>query len=230
MNYQELHNIEGLQFMPVRENKKPILKGWQTSSDKHDLTHCAGVGIVCGKLSGNLEVIDVDEKYSLDGKLFERYKQLIHETDETLLAKLVVQKTKGGGYHLLYRCSTIAGNIKLANRPTTDEERHQTYLEEYKALLSKSIDDDKAKILAEKAASNDKVKVLLETRGEGGYIMCFPSKGYEIIYGDFYSISEITIEQREILHGVALQFYQVVEEVVIPTKAKIEKTKGLFSF
>lgn len=230
MNCEDLHSIEGLQFMPVKEDKKPIIKGWQTSSDKHDLSNCAGVGIVCGKLSGGLEVIDVDEKYSLDGKLFERYKKLIHETDETLLSKLVVQKTKGGGYHLLYRCSTIAGNLKLANRSTTDEERHKTYLDEYNDLISKSIDDEKARQLAEKAAHNDKVRVLLETRGEGGYIMCFPSKGYEIIYGDFYSISTITIEQREILHGIAMQFNQMVEEVVIPTKTKIEKTKGLSPF
>lgn len=230
MNCQDLHNIDGLKFMPVREDKKPIIKGWQTSTDKHDLTNCAGVGIVCGKLSGNLEVIDVDEKYSLDGRLFENYKRLIHETDETLLAKLVVQKTKGGGYHFLYRCATIGGNLKLANRPTTDEERHKTYLTEYNDLLSKSTEDDKARKLAEKAAANDKVRVLLETRGEGGYVMCFPSKGYEIIYGDFYSISEITIEQREILHGIAMQFNQVIEEVVVSTKTKLEKTKGLSSF
>lgn len=229
MNCQDLHSIEGLQFMPVKENKQPIIKGWQTSSEKHDLKNCVGVGLVCGKLSGGVEVIDVDEKYDLDKKLFERYKKLIHSADETLLAKLVVQKTKGGGYHLIYRCSVIAGNLKLANRPTTKEEKEFTYKKTYETELEKSVEDKKAKEIAEKASMNDKVRVLLETRGEGGYIMCFPSPGYEIIFKDFYGISEITPEQREILHGIAMQFNTYVEEVYIP-KHKTEKTIGKSTF
>lgn len=229
MNCQELHTIEGLHFMPVKENKQPIVKGWQTSPEKHDLTNCVGVGLVCGKLSGGIEVIDVDEKYSLDGKLFERYKKLIHGADKSLLEKLVVQKTKGGGYHLIYRCSQISGNIKLANRPTTKEEKEFTFKSTYEAELSKSTEDSKAKIISEKAAANDKVRVLLETRGEGGYIMCFPSIGYEIIFGDYYSICEITPEQRETLHGIAMQFNSFVEEYIIP-KHKTQKTKGLSTF
>src|ERR1700753_1649466 len=123
MNCQDLHTIEGLQFMPVRDNKQPIIKGWQTSAEKHDMSNCAAVGLVCGRLSGNLEVIDIDAKYDLTGDLFERYKRLVHSVDEHLLAKLVVQKTRGGGYHLLYRCNTIAGNLKLANRPTPHEKK-----------------------------------------------------------------------------------------------------------
>lgn len=229
MNCQELHNIEGLQFMPVKENKQPIIKGWQTSDAKHDMSNCVGVGMVCGKLSGGVEVIDVDEKYSLDGKLFEKYKKLIHAADKDLLAKLVVQKTRGGGFHLIYRCSTIAGNLKLANRPTTKEEKEFTYKESYEFELSRSTEDNKAKSIAEKAAANDKVRVLLETRGEGGYIMCFPSKGYELIYGDYYSISEISTSQRETLHSIAMQFNTFVEEYFIP-KHKSEKTKGLSVF
>lgn len=227
MNCQELHNFSGLQFMPVTDKKVPILKNWQTAASKHDLSNCDGVGMVCGRLSGGVEVIDVDQKYSLDGELFERYKKLIHSVDESLLSKLVVQKTRGGGYHLIYRCNKIAGNTKLANRPTTDEERHYTYTKTYQAELSKSTDDDKAKAIAEKASINDKNRVLLETRGEGGYIMCFPSPGYELIFGDYYSITEITPEQRDVLHGLARQFNSYFEEVVIPKNNRTEKTKGL---
>lgn len=230
MNCQELHSIEGLQFMPVKENKQPIVKGWQTSSEKHDMTNCAAVGLVCGKLSGQLEVIDIDAKYDLSGDLFERYKRQVHSVDEHLLSKLVVQKTRGGGFHLLYRCNIIAGNLKLANRPTTHEEKKFTFDEEYKALLSKSVGDDDAKQKAQKAADTDKVRVLFETRGEGGFIMCYPSKGYEVIYGDFYSIQEISSDERDILHGIARQFNEVVEEYIVPVKAKAPKTKGLSPF
>ena len=230
MNHQNLHELEGLQFMPVKANKQPIVKGWQTSTEKHSLKNCEGVGLVCGKLSGGLEVIDVDTKYDLTGTLFEDYKKLIHAADETLLSKLVVQKTKSGGYHLLYRCSEIQGNLKLANRPTTDSEKHQTYTETYDAELAASKTDDEAKAKAQKASDNDKVRVLFETRGEGGYIMCFPSVGYDFIFGDFISIYEITPDERDTLFTIARQFNTFFEEHEIPKKTSIPKHKGTSPF
>ena len=51
-DFSFLHDFEGLQFMPVRKDKRPVFKGWQTSSAKHDLSKCDGAGLVCGKLSG----------------------------------------------------------------------------------------------------------------------------------------------------------------------------------
>ena len=229
MNFHHLHDIPGLQFMPVRSNKLPIIKGWQHSEEKHSLENCEAVGLVCGALSGNLEVVDVDLKYDLTGKLFDNYKRLIHEIDPNLLKKLVIQKTKGGGYHILYRCPTIGGNLKLANRPTTKEEKDRTYDETYRAELKKSTSDVKAKEIAEKASKSDRVRVLLETRGEGGYIMCFPSKGYELVFGDYYGINELTSDEREVLHGVARQFNQVYDEVA-PPKSTSRKKDGLSAF
>ena len=234
MNCQELNDIEGLKFMPVTEAKRPIVKGWQASTDKHDLSNCMGVGLVCGSLSGGLEVVDVDSKYDLTGKLFDEYKRKIHASDKTLLEKLLVQKTKGGGFHLIYRCSTIAGNLKLANRYTTDEEKNKTYQETYAAALldPKNKSDETARAKAEKARINDKVRVLLETRGEGGYIMCYPSEGYAILNRDFYGICEITPEQREILHSAAREFNEVVNEYVLPktTEKDLPKIKGKSPF
>jgi len=228
MNCENLLEFDGLQFMPVKNNKQPIVKGWQTYNGKHNLSNCDAVGIVCGSLSGGLEVIDVDSKYDLVGNLFENYKRLIHSTNPDLLAKLVVQKTKGGGYHLIYRCSQISGNLKLANRQTTEEEKQDTYNKTYQAEILNG-DDAAAVTRAKKASVNDKVRVLLETRGQGGFIMCYPSKGYEIIHGDYYSISEISPDERETLHSIARQFNTVVDEVVIPKTAQI-KTKGVSSF
>lgn len=232
MNCQDLHTIDGLQFMPVKANKQPIIKGWQTSAEKHDLSNCIAVGLVCGKLSGNLECVDIDTKYDLTGKMYETYKKLINEIDSTLLGRLVVQQTKSGGYHFIYRCQVIAGNLKLANRKTTEQERQQTYQDTYQNELSKSTPDDKAKAIAAKASENDKVRVLFETRGEGGQIVCLPTSGYKLVYGDWYSISEITPEQREILHGIAMQFNEVIEEQAIPLKKMVydRKIGGLSVF
>lgn len=230
MNFEELNSIEGLQFIPVNNKKIPTVKEWQTSAKKHNLSNTAGVGLVCGHLSEGIEVIDIDLKYDITGTLYENYKRLIHEIDKELLQKLVVQKTRSGGYHFIYRCSKIEGNLKLANRPTTEDERRKTYDETYKAELLKNPDDKKAKEVAQKASDNDKVRVLFETRGEGGYIMCYPSEGYEIVHGDYYGIREITPEQRDILHGVARQFNQVFDEVQVPRKQNVPKTKGLSPF
>lgn len=228
-NYSDLHDIEGLQFMPVKKNKQPIVKGWQSYDGRHDLTNCEGVGLVCGALSGNLEVIDCDVKYSLDGKLFENYKRAIHEADSKLLEKLVVQKTKSGGYHLIFRCKKIAGNLKLANRPTTEQERQETYDKTYAAEILKG-DDAQAVDRAKKAAKNDNVRVLLETRGTGGFIMCYPSKGYELIHRDYYGINEITEEERETLFTIARSFNEVFEEVHTVPKSTKTKSEGLSPF
>ena len=229
MNCEELHEIEGLQFIPVNAMKQPLVKDWQNSTQKYDLSNCIAVGLVCGKPSGNIEVIDIDEKYSLDGKLFENYKRLIHEIDPNLLAKLVVQKTKNGGYHFIYRCSAIVGNTKLANRPTTDEEKAETFSKVYESEVTKGKDHAEATKAAHKSKINDKVRVLIETRGLGGQIVCYPSVGYKLIHGDFYSITELSVEERDILFGVARQFNQMIEEFAAP-KSVAKKIKGLSSF
>ena len=189
----------------------------------------AGVGLVCGSPSGNVECIDIDLKYSLDPKLFDKYKKLVHEAAPDLLNKLVVQKTRSNGFHLIYRCSEIAGNLKLANRPTTKDEKAETYKKTYDAEILKSTEDDKAKKIAEKSAANDKVRVLFETRGIGGQFVCHPSEGYQLVFGDLQSISEIKPEEREVLLSCARHFNEIYEPVILP-KNIMPKTKGKSSF
>jgi hypothetical protein len=71
------------------------------------------VGMVCGKVSGNLEVIDLDVKFNLgfDAQLFAdiaKFYPLVWE-------RLRIHKTPSGGYHIIYRCETeVEGNKKLA--------------------------------------------------------------------------------------------------------------------
>lgn len=64
--------------------------------------------IICGKVSGNLEVIDFDNH----GELFPAWQSKI---SPELLAKLVIEETQSGGFHVAYRCTEeVAGNMKLA--------------------------------------------------------------------------------------------------------------------
>lgn len=229
MNYQNLQSIEGFHFLPIGKNKAPTEKKWQIADKKHDLSNCYGVGILCGEPSNNLECIDVDEKYDLTGKLFERYKNAVHEINDALLSKLVVEKTPSGGHHLIYRCASIAGNTKLANRHTTEEEKIETYKLTFEKEKKSGKDEVEAKKIAEKSSQNDTSRVLLETRGSGGQFNCSPTPGYEFVYGDLCSVSEITPEERDILIGCARQFNEYYEEVAY-TKTKIDKGIGTSPF
>lgn len=146
-----------------------------------------GLAIVCGAVSGGLEVIDVDCKYDLTGNLFDEFMQSIVDNDPDLAESLVVAKTKSNGYHLFYRCPVITGNKKLAQRYATEEEKQ--------------------------ANPHEKCLVLIETRGEGGYVIGSPTSGYSYIQNKPYDIPLITEKQREILLECARSFNQVIEEV-----------------
>ncbi len=64
--------------------------------------------IVCGAVSGNLEIIDFDN----GGELFEAW---CAKAPQGLVSRLVVERSPSGGYHAAYRCeSPVAGNLKLA--------------------------------------------------------------------------------------------------------------------
>ena len=227
--FNDLNELEGLQFIPVNDKKVPTVKNWQTTKAKHDLSTCFGVGLVCGELSGGVEVLDFDLKYDITGNLFECYKKLVTSYSAGLLRKMTVQKTMNNGYHMIYRCETIEGNKKLANRETTTAEKKFTYESTYKAELLKSKTDEEAKRVATKATEADKVRVLIESRGIGGQIVCSPTKGYEFVFGDLYSITTISAEERAILFDSARQFNEVVEQISVP-KQNFKKTKGLSPF
>jgi len=67
-----------------------------------------GIGIVAGKVSGGLEVLDFEA-----GAPVKEWWKLVKEVLAPIGAIPVV-KTPGRGWHLYYRCSTIEGNQKLA--------------------------------------------------------------------------------------------------------------------
>jgi len=108
----------GLSVLPAnRAQKRPCLPRWsefqaRLPTEPEVCRWFAGshdaICIVCGKVSGNLEVIDFDNH----GELFPTWKESI---PGDLLAKLVIEQTPSGGYHVAYRIAEEpCGNIKLA--------------------------------------------------------------------------------------------------------------------
>lgn len=62
------------------------------------------------------------------------------------------------------------------------------------------------KILAKKQA-----KPIIETRGEGGYCVVWPTPGYNVVQGDIFNLPEISPEDQRFLFEEALAFNQVPE-------------------
>jgi replicative DNA helicase len=115
-----------LSVIPTKEDKKPALLTWkpyQSQRIKEDAvealfsgSNVKGLAIICGAISGGLEVIDVDTKHDTTGSLWEELRGLIEGNLPDLYSRLVIAQTKSGGYHIYYRCSSIAGNLKLATK------------------------------------------------------------------------------------------------------------------
>jgi hypothetical protein len=179
---------KGFSIIPLNPDKSPSQKTW-INSQKEPITDLSifksnNIGLVCGKVSGNILVIDVDCKYDLTGKLFNDLKELIETSKEGLFDKFQINATKKAGFHLIFRTtSDPIGNKKLASRPATEDEQ----------------------------AKGDKVKVLIETRGEGGYICFPPMDGYKVLKEGFKTLSD---DELDIVLSCCRSFNQIIEKEI----------------
>ena len=57
--------------------------------------------------------------------------------------------------------------------------------------------------LSERCDDLGSVATLIETRGDGGIFLCFPTTGYELIQGDLTSLPVLTADERECLLAAA---------------------------
>lgn len=182
--------------------KRPLgaWKQWQTRRPDTDTIRNwftngrHGLGLVCGTVSGGLEMIELEGRAVTDG--------LVDLIDQAMAAAGIghiwgrviagyVEETPSGGYHLLWRTDRPDGNLKLARRHATPDELDQ--------------------------APDDKVKVLIETRGEGGFTIVAPSNGtthptggaWELLAGGFDTIADVTPTERARVLDVLRTFDQL---------------------
>jgi len=184
----------GHHVLPVKEDKSPDIQGsWKQYMDKQteeDVSRLFsvprwGIAIIGG--IGGLEIIDIDCKYDLTGKLELDFIKSCDELNgnNPPVVSLAMSRTKSGGYHLYYRCPDPGSSKKLAMRPATE---------------------------AEQAAGDQKL-VLLETKGVGGYVVVAPSPGYEMQFGDLCNIPTITQQTRNTIIQAARSFDELPEPV-----------------
>ena len=203
LNIAIKYHESGLTCMPAKATKNPNADSYKEFNKEptpleivktwrwdHPETH--GVGILTGAASGDLIVLDFDTKYDPTGNLYERWLELV---PKELYERLVIASSRTNGKHVYFRSpGSVTKNIKLANRHTTNQERDK--------------------------APDEKVKVLIETRGNGGYIICAPTPGYSWLQGDQSTIPSITAEQEALLLDSCRYFNQVLVEF----KPKLEGT------
>ena len=100
-----------LSIIPVTSNKIPFSE-WKPYQKRippidywyEHYSNDGYIGIITGKISGNLECIDVDVKNDPTGRIAEDYLSLI---PKELYDRLIVQNTPNRGLHLIYRCPDV---------------------------------------------------------------------------------------------------------------------------
>lgn len=159
-----------------------------------------GIGLVCGAVSGNLEMLELEGRAIAEG-ISVRMAEIAEASGlAELWSRVVVgysETSPSGGIHFLYRVQgAVAGNTKLARRPSTPEELE--------------------------ANPDEKIQVLVETRGEGGYVVIAPSNGrthpsgkpWTLLAGGIDTIPVLTEDERDALHILA----RAVDQMPAPSE------------
>lgn len=155
------------------------VKQWYTQNQQW------GLGLVCGEVSGGLEVIDLD-----GGAFAEQFESAVKVNANGLFDKLVIEQSPSGGRHYAYRSEEVDGNSIIAK--TTAE-------------------------LPGHAKGRDGLTALIETRGQGGYIVVYPTRGYCLTQGTWDAVPTITREERNLLWGCAAMFDESEKALPVQT-------------
>ncbi len=198
----------GHSVLPVKRKEKAPLGPWKEHQTRPATLQEFAIGLqrgadaialVCGAVSGNMEMLDFD----LKGELFEAWAELVKRDAPGLYERLVIERSQSGGFHILYRCPghTIPGNMKLAMRGIEAPDENEIEVDG-KGLKPRRYGDTFFAVV-----------VLIETRGEGGYFLCAPSPGYELKQGRIGQLPAITPEERETMIAAARSLNEWVAPV-----------------
>lgn len=117
-----------LSFIPTTNDKLPYFKLLPNGKWEYYQSHLPSqkevdawsarmeaVGLVCGLISGNVEVIDIDNHKGNATTIFNQFKEQILTFADEIWHKLYIETTQSGGFHLIYKHEgTLDGSQKLA--------------------------------------------------------------------------------------------------------------------
>lgn len=200
----------GCSVIPIKwdGSKAPIFSWREYQRERVDLGQLrtwferrypmAGVAVICGQISGNLEMLELEGRAHNQAVIDQITAACQHHLVADLWWRLLnngyTELTPSGGLHILYRVTdnSIPGNDRIASRPATEEE---------------FTPQDRA--TKERQPSYTPIRVLAETRGEGGYVIVAPSSGdchqsgqpWVTLTGSPQEILNITWDERNRLHA-----------------------------
>ena len=204
---------EGISVVPVSVDgsKKPAPFTWRKYQEERPTTQelidwfgkgtQQGVGAICGGVSGNLEMLELEGR-AVAAQIHIQAKDMAENSGLGDLWQKIqdgyCEVTPSGGIHWLYRIKDgqVPGNQKLARRP----------------------------------GENGGVDVLCETRGEGGFVILAPSAGschpsgepWKILSGSIQTIPSITMQEREALFSIFRCFDEMpkIENIAQEVKSR----------
>jgi hypothetical protein len=159
--------------------KRPSIRNWQQYGDEPMglkeaeslFQNTNSIGLVMG--FDGIQCLDIDAKH-FRGEEYEVFCNRLEEEAPGLKDKMIIQTTRGGGFHWIFKCDEIEGNQKFA----------------------RNIDGE----------------VTFETRGRGGQIVTYPSKGYKIL-GKITNVKRISPVERDVIFRVARTMDEMQKEV-----------------
>ena len=201
-------------FWKEYQTRRPTpdeLRDWFTTGD-YD-----GLGIICGEVSGNVELLEFEGRAIAEG-FFEKFRDALNDHGKTGLGDRIAdgyaEATPTGGLHLLIRVAgKLRRNTKLASRPARDEEL-----------------TDQEKKVRENHPGKVFPRVLIETRGEGGFVVTAPSGGrthpngkeWRLISGAPDRIATVTPDERDALYAIA----SLLDQMPAPDPEPATSTPG----
>jgi putative DNA primase/helicase len=206
-------------YPAIRAEKHPKTSWGEFQQRRMELsevpTHFNGadaICIICGAVSENLTVLDFDDR----GSCFEAWGQKVVGVNPTLMDSLVREKSPSDGDHIYVRSSICGTSEKLAKRivPTDGPDEVTINGKQYKPKQDKASGQWYAEI------------TLIETKAEGGLILCDPTPGYRVIQGSLLAIPEITPEQLRFLLDCARSFDETPKPVESKPKAEYRKVES----
>lgn len=212
----------GLSVIPVNIRTKTSIAAWKKYQEtiikfpkiKKVLNdpdnNKTGIAIIGGKVSGSLEFMDFDFHLNY----FEEFKKIVENAKPKLWEKLYIEKTQSGFRHIAYRC------IDAKHLPTTKLAYKLVKAKKLSRSGKKAKYKGKTHIVHEIDGKKYVAPVIIETKGEGGYCVCAPSKGYRELQGSLSKLSTISVKQRNFLHRVARSLNEKVKPEEIESGVK----------
>ncbi|MCU1692980.1 MAG: primase [Frankiales bacterium] len=203
-----------------------------TAADITSWSDHRGFGLITGAVSGNAEMFEFEGR-AVEQGLHLKVRALVPDELWTRFRRYL-EVTPTGGFHIVVRVEgdPVPGNLKLARRPSTDEELQAFRLKEH--IKADALPADKRARRLEQLINltpEQVPQVLTETRGEGGFVVVAPSGGAVHPSGKPWTLKDsskpgvvgtITSEERDLI----VKAFASVDCLPKPKQAGPKREKG----